>query len=76
MGSAILPIKIVSVSIKKSKFIQNYEGTTARVHDSNILASLCDANERAFDDSAYVGKSVPEGCQHRTSHRAFRTPIN
>ncbi|WP_449459606.1 transposase, partial [Streptococcus suis] len=28
--------------------------------------------EAAFDDSAYVGKSVPEGCRHHTIRRAFR----
>lgn len=57
---------------RKSKLIKNYEVTTASVHDSNVLAPLCDANEAVFDDSAYVGKSVPEGCRHHTIRRAFR----
>lgn len=57
---------------RKSKLIKNYEVTTASVHDSNVLAPLCDANETFFDDSAYVGKSVPEGCHHHTIRRAFR----
>ncbi|MCK3951158.1 transposase, partial [Streptococcus suis] len=48
---------------RKSKLIKNYEVATASVHDSNVLAPLCDANEAVFDDSAYVGKSVPEGCR-------------
>lgn len=57
---------------RKSKLIKNYEVTTASVHDSNVLAPLCDANEAFFDDSAYVGKSVPESCRHHTVRRAFR----
>lgn len=57
---------------RKSKLIKNYEVATASVHDSNVLAPLCDANEAVFDDSAYVGKSVPEGCRHHTIRRAFR----
>lgn len=32
-------------TIRKSKLIENYEVTTASVHDSNVLAPLCDANE-------------------------------
>lgn len=59
-------------TIRKSKLIENYEVTTASVHDSNVLAPLCDTNEAVFDDSAYVGKSVPEGCRHHTIRRAFR----
>lgn len=47
---------------RKSKLIKKYDVTTASVHDSNILAPLCDANEPVFDDSAYVSQSVPEGC--------------
>lgn len=57
---------------RKSKLIKNYEVTTASMQDSNVLAPLCDADEAVFDDSAYVGKSVPEGCQHHTIRRAFR----
>ena len=57
---------------RKSKLIKDYGVTTASIHDSNVLASLCDANEPVFDDSAYVGKSVPDNCQHHTVRRAFR----
>ncbi len=57
---------------RKSKLIKNDEVTTASVHDSNVLAPLCDTNEAVFDDSAYVGKSVPGGCRHHTVRRAFR----
>lgn len=57
---------------RKSKLIKNYEVTTASMQDSNVLAPLCDADEAVFDDSAYVGKSVAEGCQHHTIRRAFR----
>lgn len=57
---------------RKSKLIKKYDVTTASVHDSNILAPLCDANEPVFDDSAYVSQSVTEGCQHHTVRRAFR----
>ena len=60
----------------KSKLIKNFEVTAANVHDSNVLAELCDAHEPVFDDSAYVGKAVPEGCKHYTARRAYRnTPL-
>lgn len=57
---------------RKSKLIKKYETTSANVHDSNVLEDLCDSNEPVFDDSAYVGKKVPEGCQHHTCRRSFR----
>lgn len=57
---------------RKSKLIKKYETTSANVHDSNVLEDLCDSNEPVFDDSAYVRKKVPEGCQHHTCRRSFR----
>lgn len=57
---------------RKSKFIKDYDITTASAHDSNVLASICDANEPLFADSAYVGKPVPENCQDHIVRRAFR----
>ena len=57
---------------QKSKFIKKYELTAANVHDSNVLEELCDSNEPVFDDSAYIGQKVPEGCQHHSCRRAFR----
>lgn len=60
---------------QKPKFIKNYDVTTASVHVSQVLAPLCDAYEPIFDDSAYVGKTVPEGCQHHTVRRAFRNKL-
>lgn len=57
---------------RKSKLIKDYDVSTASLHDSNVLACLCDSHEPVFDDSAYVGKRVPEGCQHHTIRRASR----
>ena len=56
----------------KSKLIKSFEVTSASVHDSNVLADICDTHEPVFDDSAYTGKSVPEGCKHYTARRSYR----
>ncbi|MET3558620.1 IS5 family transposase [Streptococcus rupicaprae] len=56
----------------KSKLIKTFEVTPANVHDSQVLAQICDANEPIFDDSAYYNQPVPENCAHHTVRRAFR----
>ena len=56
----------------KSKLIKSWEVTPANVHDSQVLAPLCDFNEAVFDDSAYQNQRVPEGCRHYSSRRAYR----
>ena len=56
----------------KSKLIKDFEVTVASVHDSQILAQICEINEVIFDDSAYNNQPVPENCAHYSSRRAYR----
>lgn len=44
------------------------------MRDSNGLTELRNIHEPVFDDCAYVGKSVREGCKHGTARLSYPKP--
>jgi len=58
----------------ESKTIVDYDVTNASTHDSNVFTELLDPEEdqTVYADSAYVGKTVPEGIENQVHEKGYR----